>query len=90
MSHLDLLNDLLNIVMIIKQWYSKTFINESAKFGQRIIDPTGTKTFAKERKFAKLLQELKSKPMRCQQKSTGFSRTFVTASLLCFGCFAEG
>ena len=32
---------------------------------QGIIDPTGTETFAKERKFAKLLRELQSTPVRC-------------------------
>ena len=30
---------------------------------QGTVDPTGTETFAKEPKFAKLLRELKSPPM---------------------------
>ena len=39
---------------------------------QGIIDPAGTKTFAKEPKFAKLLRKVKSSPVRCHKKVHGF------------------
>ena len=35
---------------------------------QGIIDPTGTETFAKQPKLAKLLRELKPMPVSCNKK----------------------
>ena len=40
----------------------------------RIIDPTGTETFAKGPKSAKLLLELKLMSVSCKKKTTGFRR----------------
>ena len=60
-------------------------------FVQGIIDWTGTETFAKEPKLAKLLREHKSNACAVSlKKFTGFSRMSVIASLLCFGCFPVG
>ena len=58
---------------------------------QGIIDLTGTKTFAKEPKLAKLLRELKPASVLCNEKGDRwFSHMFVMANLLCFGCFVAG
>ena len=37
-------------------------LRRNARLKQGIIDPTGTKNFAKESMFEKFLQELKSRP----------------------------
>ena len=55
---------------------------------QKIIDLTEMENFAKESRLAKLLQEMKL--CFTIKKSTAFSSMFLTASWLCFGCFAVG
>ena len=58
---------------------------------QGIIDPTEKETFAKEPELAKLLQKIKVDARAVSlEKFTDLSRMSVTASLLCFGCFAAG
>ena len=63
---------------------------------KEIIDSTGTETFAKEPKLAKLLWEINCCD-RCSwhlcsaiKKFTGFSRETVTQNLLCFWYFVSG
>ena len=51
----------------------------TSSIGQGIIDSTGTETFAKEPKLAKLLRELKLTPyLRNNKVHWFFSRMFVT------------
>ena len=54
---------------------------------QGIEDCTGTGTFSKEPKLAKLLREPKFGTIN---KYPGFSCMFITRNLLCFGCLAAG
>ena len=49
---------------------------------QGIIDSTGTETYAKEPKFAKLLWGISRRPCGVIKKFLGFSRMSVTLSLL--------
>ena len=69
----------------------KTTANYYITLKQGILDPTGTETFAKEPKLAKLLGKLKPTHMSHNKKKiAGFSLMSAMANLLCLGCFAAG
>ena len=65
-------------------------VNSTNEGKQGIIYPTGTETFAKEPKFAKIIPGAKvSAPAVSVKRPTGFCHMFVTASLLFLGALLQ-